>query len=461
MEDKLATVTEQHAEFTERVRYEDLSPEAVHHVKRFLWDSLGCAYGGLDTRDAGMMRNFIRDLGGPGESTIIGSGEKAPALHTSLANALLIRALDYNDIYWNQDPSHPSDLIPAAMSPGEARGRSGKDLILGIALCYEFEMRYCQAAVPGIRERKWHHAALTGFVSPLIAGKMLGLDAARLTHAVGIGACHTMTLGCVTAGKLTMMKNTVDPLATQSGVQAALLAEKGYEGPAHVVDGKEGLIQCLGPEWDMEKLTGGLGDRWQIVDCGMKAFPTEALTHAPISGVMDLVAEHSLKPDQIETVEIDTLAKAADILSDPSKYNPTTRETADHSLPYCLAAAIVFRRVTPDIFDEAYLFNKDLRDVLPKIKVRANPEFEAMFPKLQPCGVTIRLTDGRKLNKRLDWPKGDPRSPMTDEEIDVKVKSLTEGKLSDRAYDNLRKTVFDLENTAKVGDLLEATRCDL
>jgi 2-methylcitrate dehydratase len=457
----LPTVSEQMAEFTAQVKYEDLSADAVYQVKRFLWDSLGCAYGGLGTKDAGMMRAYMRDLGGPGESTVIGSGEKAPAVHTSLVNGLLIRALDYNDIYWNQDPCHPSDLIPAALSVGEARGRSGKDLILGIALAYEFEMRFCQAGLPGIRERKWHHASLTAFVSPLVAGKMLSLDATKLTHAVGISASHSMTLGCVTAGKLTMMKNTVDPMAIQSGVQAALLAEKGFQGPAHAIDGKEGLTQCLGPDWDLSRMTDGLGSDWQILKCGMKAFPTEALTHAPISGVMSLVVENNVKPEQIEKVEIDTLAKAADILSDPSKYNPTTRETADHSLPYCLAAAIVFRRVTPDIFDEQYLFNTTIRETLPKIKVRAEPTFEAQFPKVQPCTVTITLKDGKKLTRHLDWPKGDPRSPMSDDEVDVKVKSLSGEKLSEPAYKKLRETVFGLESVPRIDQLLAATICDL
>ena len=454
-------VAEQMAAFTEKVRYEDLSPEAVQHVKRFLWDSLGCAYGGLSTRDSAMLREFMRDLGGPGDSSIIGTGERAPAVHTSLVNGLLIRALDYNDIYWNQDPCHPSDIIPAALSVGEARGKSGKDLILGIALAYEFEMRFCQAGLPGIRERKWHHAALTAFVSPLVAGKMLGLDAAKLTHAMGISASHSMTLGCVTAGKLTMMKNTVDPMATQSGVVAALLAEKGYQGPAHVVDGKEGLTECLGPDWDLGRLTDGLGQSWQVIQCGMKAFPTEALTHAPISGVLDLVLANNLKAQDIETVEIDTLAKAADILSDPSKYNPTTRETADHSLPYCLAAAMVLHRVTPDIFGEEYLFNPQIRETLPKIKVRAEPTFEKLFPKTQPCNVRIAMKDGRKFSKHLDWPKGDPRSPMSEEELDVKVKSLAAGKLSDGALKRLRETVFNLESVASIGDLMNATKLDL
>ena len=457
----MATVSEQMAEFTAHVRYEDLTPDAVYQVKRFLWDSLGCAYGGLDTRDATMMREYVRDLGGPPESSVIGTGERAPALNTSLVNALLIRALDYNDIYWNQDPSHPSDIIPAALSVAEARARSGRDLILGIALAYEFEMRFCQAGLPGIRERKWHHASLTAFVSPLVAGKMMGLNTEQLTHAVGISASHSMTLGCVTAGKLTMMKNTVDPFATQAGVQAALLAEKGYHGPAHVVDGKEGLTQCLGPDWDLNRLTDKLGSDWQILQCGMKAFPTEALTHAPISGVLSLVMDNNLAPEQIERIEIDTLSKAADILSDPSKYNPTTRETADHSLPYCLAAAVVFRRVTPEIFDDEYLFNTQLRAVLPKIKVRAEPTFEKLFPKIQPCKVKITTTDGRTHSTRLDWPKGDPRSPMTDDEINVKVRSLSEHKLSPRAYDSLRKAVFELEKSPQASELMQATLCDL
>ncbi len=457
----MATVSEQLAEFTAGVRYEDLSPDAVYQVKRFLWDSFGCAYGGLDTRDATIMREYLRDLGGPAESSVIGTGERGPALHTSLVNALLIRALDYNDIYWNQDPSHPSDIIPAALSMAEAHGGNGRDVILGIALAYEFEMRFCQAALPGIRERKWHHASLTAFVSPLVAGKMLGLNAEQLVHAMGISASHSMTLGCVTAGKLTMMKNTVDPLATQSGVQAALLAAKGYHGPAHVVDGKEGLTQCLGPDWDLDRLTENLGKDWQILKCGMKAFPTEALTHAPISGVLDLVLEHNLTPENIEQIDIDTLSRAADILSDPSKYNPTTRETADHSLPYCVAAAVVFRHVTPAVFDERHLFDPRLRAVLPKIKVRAEPEFEKQFPRIQPCKVTISTTDRRKVSKRLDWPKGDPRSPMTDEELDVKVRSLTEGKLSPKAHARLRETIFNLEKVSRAADLMLASKCDV
>ena len=95
-----------------------------------------------------------------------------------------------------------------------------------------------------------------------------------------------------------MMKNTVDPMATQSGVFAALLAEKGYTGPEHVIDGKEGLTHCFGPDWKLNILTDGLGESWRITQCGMKAFPTEALTHTPISAVLSIVKDNHLAPEQ-------------------------------------------------------------------------------------------------------------------------------------------------------------------
>ncbi len=130
----------------------------------------------------------------------------------SLANALMVRVMDYNDIYWQQDPSHPSDIIPAAMALGEtSRWFRERPHSSGIVLGHEFEMRLCEAAFPGIRERGWHHATLTAFVSPIVAGRMLGLPWEKIQHAIGISASRHATLGAVTAGKLTMMKNTVDP----------------------------------------------------------------------------------------------------------------------------------------------------------------------------------------------------------------------------------------------------------
>ena len=332
------TITEPISKFAASLKFADLSPDAVYQAKRFLLDALGCALGGYRQHDVLIALQVLDEIAGRGPCTVIGSGKRVDPVSASLANALMIRCMDYNDIYWKQDPSHPSDIFPAALACCERAQSDGRELIVGLVLGHEFECRFCEAAVPGIRERGWHHATLTAFVSPIVAGRALHLTAEQIQHAFGISASRHATLGAVTAGKLTMMKNTVDPMATQSGVLAALMAEKGYTGPEHVVDGKEGLTHCFGPEWKLNVLTDGIGASWRITQCGMKFFPTEALTHAPIYAVLDLVREHNLKPEQVEKVHIRSLARAADILSDPSKYDPRSKETADHSLPYVIAS---------------------------------------------------------------------------------------------------------------------------
>src|SRR5947208_10056580 len=455
------TITAAMSRWAAGLRFEQLSREAVHQAKRLLLDSLGCALGGYLQHDVKIALAVLDEIAGDGPATVIGTGKRVDPVSASLANALMIRCMDYNDIYWKQDPSHPSDIFPAALACCERARSNGKELIVGLVLGHEFEMRLCEAAFPGIRERGWHHATLTAFAAPIVAGRALHLTWEQIQHAIGISASRHCTLGAVTAGKLTMMRNTVDPMATQSGVLAALMAEKGYTGPEHVVDGKEGLTHCFGPEWKLSLLTDGLGDSWRITQCGMKAFPTEALTHTPISAVLDLIKTNDLKPDQIQKVQIRSLARAADILSDPSKYDPHTKETADHSLPYVIAAALVDRQVTPAQFEMNKIMDPTIRAQLKKVEVVADPEIEKVFPALQRVIVNITTIDGRKLSKQLDYPKGDPRNPLSDAEIEEKFRALAEGVLSAKAQDKLIDAIWNLEKCSSVAKLMALMKADV
>jgi 2-methylcitrate dehydratase len=294
-----------------------------------------------------------------------------------------------------------------------------------------------------------------------VAGRALRLGWEQIQHAVGISASRHATLGAVTAGKLTMMKNTVDPMATQSGVLAALMAEKGYTGPEHVVDGKEGLTHCFGPSWKLNLLTDGLGESWRITQCGMKAFPTEALTHTPISAVLDIVKSNDLKPEQVEKVQIRSLARAADILSDPSKYDPQSKETADHSLPYVIAAAIAERQVTPVQFEMKKIMDPTIRAQLKKVEVVADPEIEKVFPALQRVIVNLTTVDGQTFTKQLDYPKGDPRNPLTDAEVEEKFAALAEGVLSEGAQKKLKNAIWNLEKLGSVSKLMALMKADV
>ena len=454
------TVTALMSGWAAGVKFQDLSQDAVYQAKRFLLDSVGCALGGYQQHEVTIALEVLDEIAGPGKATVIGTGKQMDAVSASLANGLMIRCMDYNDIYWKQDPSHPSDIFPAAMACCERAGGDGRELIVGLVLGHEFEMRLCEAAFPGIRERGWHHATLTAFVSPIVAARMLRLDWAQMQHAIGISASARATLGAVTAGKLTMMKNTVDPMATQSGVLAALLAEKGYSGPEHVLDGKEGLTHCFGPEWKLNILTDGLGKSWRITQCGMKAFPTEALTHTPISAVLALVKDNHLKPDDVVKVHIRTTARGADILSDPSKYDPHTKETADHSLPYVIAAAIAERQVTPLQFTMEKIMDPAIRAQLNKIVVVADPEIENVFPALQRVIVTITTTDGRELSKQLDYPKGDPRNPLTDKEVEEKFEALAGPVMTAAARRKAISAIWALEKQASVTELMRLFKAD-
>ena len=266
-----------------------------------------------------------------------------------------------------------------------------------------------------------------------------------MTNAIGINGCHNHTIGCPTAGKLTMMKNTVDPMSVQTGVFAALMAQKGYSGTTAVFEGKEGFMDVFGPKWDESKLLGGLGEKFKIHECSMKAFPTEALTHTHLTCLMKVVKENNIASEQIEEVIVTTIARACDILFDPHKYRPESRETADHSLPYCLAAVAVDHQISTASFSDEKLKDERIWKVIDKFKGEASEEFEKMFPAKQPSKVVVRTTEGKEYSEYLEYPKGDPREPMTQEDLDVKFNGLADGLLDSTRAAEIKEMIFACE----------------
>ncbi|MBL1217071.1 MAG: MmgE/PrpD family protein [Planctomycetes bacterium] len=448
------------AQWASNLTYESLSEQAVQAAKLFLFDSFGCALGGSLQHDVQIMLEHFKQMGGAPICTVFGSGFKTDPVSAALLNALCIRAMDYNDIYWKADPAHPSDLIPAALSICEMNHLTGRDLILGTAIAYEMEMRLAEFGNPGVREYGWHHATLTAIASPIAAGRMLGLSVEQIQQAVGISTSPSMCLGAVTAGRLTNMKNTVDPMATRCGVEAALLAGRGYSGPEHSIDGKESFTDCFskfGGSFDLDLLTQDLptgpGDHYRIIDCGMKSFPIEALSHAPLTAMMKCVAENDISATDVAEIKVEVIARAADILGDPAKYRPTSKETADHSLPYSLAVGLADGMVTPLQFKQERIDDPALLPIMDMVKVVPNEEFESLFPKFQPSRVTVTLKDGRAFDKRVDVPKGDPRDPMTEDEIAVKFNALGREVVGEQTCSDLRAWIMALEQHDRLDDL--------
>src|SRR5437867_5257247 len=464
------------------LQYEDLSPEAIQAAKLFWFDSIGCALGGSQQEDAKILLKHYRAMSATADSSVgedrpacgskataFVSGFKTNPVDAAFLNGHMIRAMDYNDIYWKTDPCHPSDLIAAPLALCENEGLSGRDLILATIIAYEIEMRLCEIGRPGVREYGWHHATLSAFAAPVAAGRALNLTPARMVSAIGISASRTFCPGAVTAGKLTNMKNTVDPWAGRMGAESALLARDGFSGPEHIIDGKEGLFAVFGhvqykgqpATFDSDGLVTDLPtspkSHYRILDCGMKSFPIEALSHSPLTAMMKTVKEHNIRADDVKEIKVEVIARAADILGDPHKYRPDSKETADHSLPYCMAVGLVDGMVTPLQFKEERVLDKALIPIMDKVKVVANEEFEALFPKFQPSRVTITTNDGKSHSTRVDVPKGDPRDPMTEEEIAVKFTALGGDVVGKDQCEKLRKCIMSLESVDKLDGLFELT----
>jgi 2-methylcitrate dehydratase len=458
------------AEWACALKFEDLSPEAIQAAKLFWFDSIGCALGGSQQEDAKILLKHYRAMsGGNGKATAFVSGFKTNPVDAAFLNGHMIRAMDYNDIYWKADPCHPSDLIAAPLALCESEGIGGKNVILGTIIAYEIEMRLCEVGRPGVREYGWHHATLSAFAAPVAAGRVLNLNADRMVSAMGISAARTFCPGAVTAGKLTNMKNTVDPWAGRMGAESALLARDGFSGPEHIIDGKEGLfavfkhVQYRGEPatFDGEGLVKDLPNspksHYRILDCGMKSFPIEALSHAPLTAMMKTVRENKIKAGDVKEIKVEVIARAADILGDPNKYRPDSKETADHSLPYCMAVGLVDGMVTPLQFKEERVLDKSLIPIMDKVKVIANDEFEALFPKFQPSRVIITTNDGKQHSTRVDVPKGDPRDPMTEEEIAVKFNALGRDVIGDDQRKRLQQCIMKIDSAKNVDELLELT----
>ncbi len=181
------------------------------------------------------------------------------------------------------------------------------------------------------------------------------------------------------------------------------------------------------------------------MECSMKAFPTEALTHTHISATLKVVTTNNISYDQIESVTLTTLAQAYDILFDPHKYRPESRETADHSLPYCIAAALVDHKITTQSFSDEKLKDPRIWEVIDKIKGEPSLEFEKMFPAKQPSKVVVKTVDGNEYSEYLEYPKGDPREPMTMKDLDNKFSALSNELLSDENINQIKEMIFNCE----------------
>lgn len=448
----MGNLAERLSAYAAGLRFEHLTPEAVHEVKRRLLDSLGCAMGAYPSEPATIARRLALKTSSTFPATVIGTKHKSSPELAAFSNGVHFRYLDYNDTYLSKEPAHPSDNLAAVLAVAEPVKAGGRDIITATVLAYEIQCRMCDAA--SIRARGWDHVTYGSFSTSLAAGKLLGLNAEQLTHAQGLAGVPNNAMRQTRVGMLSHWKGCAFANASRNGVFAALLASYGMTGASEVFEGEMGFWKQVSGPFEIDTLGGG-GESFMIEKTYIKYYPAEYHSQSAIDAALTLREQLTGGVDTIERITVETFNAAVEIIGgEPEKWRPTTRETADHSLPYCVAVALKEGKVTLNSFNDAHLNDESLLALVQKIEVRANAELNAKYPDGIPNLIRIHLRGGGVLEQEVTFPRGHARNPMTDAEVETKFKSLAEPLLAPAVITEILDRCWNLEAQTDIGELL-------
>lgn len=448
------SLAEQMAAYAGELRFEDLPAPVVHHVKQRVIDSLGCALGAWQAAPCLAARRVAAGFTVKDGATLLGTGQRVPPDWAAFANGCLVRYLDFNDTYLSKEPAHPSDNIPAVLAVAEAAGADGRELILAIALAYEVQCRLCDAA--SLRARGWDHVTYGAFSTALACARLLHLDVAQSSHALGIAGVAGAALRQARVGELSHWKGCAFANAARHGVFAALLARAGLTGPAPIFEGEKGFEKLVSGKLETnvaEWATGRNGREFMILHTNIKFWPAEYHAQSAIEAALALHRRIG-DPAAIASVEIESHDAAVDIIgSEPEKWRPTHRETADHSLPYLVAVALVDGEVTPAQFTPGRFADPKLLELIQRVKVRRHAELSRLYPAAVGNIVTVQLHSGESLTERVDYPRGHARKPLNDADVEAKFRLLATPLITPERMTAVLGWLWQLDRQANYGEL--------
>ncbi|MDX9972170.1 MAG: MmgE/PrpD family protein [FCB group bacterium] len=436
------------AHWVAQVSFGDLPHYTLHEAKRRVLDSIGCALGAYRSAPATIAREVALSASDSGGAQVWGTHHRSRPELAAFANGAMVRYLDYNDTYLSLEPAHPSDNIPAAAAVAQAAGLRGADLILASVIGYEIQCRQCDAA--SLRAQGWDHVFYGALSTAALAGKLWDLNEEQIEHALGLaGVCNIATRQTRT-GQISMWKACAFSNAARNGIFAADLARRGMTGPHEIYEGPKGIFHQLTGPFSLQ-----LGaDDFMIDRTYIKYWPAEYHAQSAIDAMLQLRPE--IAGRAVRSILIESFEAAVSIIgSEPEKWRPTSRETADHSLPYCVAVALLDGDVTLESFAEARLADPRILELLDKTSIVEDSDLNDGYPEGIPNRLTVTLEDGTTLEKRVDFPRGHARNPMSDDEVAVKFRRLAEGVVTDATAREIIDRCMTLEQQKDLAPLFE------
>jgi 2-methylcitrate dehydratase len=430
--------------FAQRASYEALSSKTVHETKRHLIDTFASALGAYDEPVSVMARALASRYQSKDSVTVWGSSTVTTPELAAFANGVMTRALDISDTYMGLSRGHPSDMTSGLIAVAEAQQADGRQLISAINLAYDVYCSFCKSV--DINVKGWDQPVYGVLGCVLGAAKLMRLTDDETGHALSLALTSNMALAQARRGNLSSWKGCAGANASRNAVFAAQLAQEGFTGPQAVFEGVGGLWDAIGRfDWP-------LPDHSMMNETHTKSLPVCYHGQSPVLAALEL--RPGIDVRNINVIKAEAYDTAVMMMgSDASRWAPTTRETADHSLPYCIAIALLDGEVTSASFADARLRDPAVAEVMRKVKVTEDPVLSTQYPEGAPGRVTITMKDGATHVREIRYPKGHEKSAMTDAEIEQKFRDLAGSRLNQRQRDAALGTLWKVEHAKDIRNI--------
>ncbi len=407
--------------YVSELQYAGLSLAAIHWAKRNIVDSIGCAFGAFHEGPARAIRRLAAQFSSVRPASVIGTDFKTSPDMAALANGGMIRYLDFSDDYFGGNGDigpHPSDNIAGILAAVQAAGADGKIAILGIVTAYEACGQLVNVLdLRGVK-RTWDYPVLHSISTALGAGKVFGLSQPQLRDALALSVVPNICINQTRNGQLSSWKGFAGPNGSRAGLFAAMLAREGMSGPEDVFEGRAGLMKHLNIPFELGAF-GGNGGPFKIESTFHKYMPVRYTTQLPIWTAFELRKE--VNPTEIADLRMDVPRRYAISKNDyPEYWDPRTSGTADHSVVYLIAAALVDGEITEKTFTPARFRDPQILALMQTIHMSEDPQFSAEFPRTFNCRFTVTLSSGKVVTLHKTNPKGHPANPLSESEIEDK-----------------------------------------
>lgn len=407
-------VTERLAQFVAGSRWEDIPTGVRNEGVRSLLNFVGCALGGCHDEAMDLAARVLAPYFGLPQAGVIGRSERPDALHAAFLNAVSANVLEYDDTHLPTVMHPAAPVAPGLFALAEQRPVSGRALLHAFILGIEAECRIGLSVMPTHYRRGWHITATCGiFGAAAAAGKLLGLDPRHMAWALGHAA--TQSAGLVESLG-SMSKSIGVGNAARNGLAAALFAEAGFTAAERAIEGRYGFAPVTSDSVDLGAITDGLGERWEILANAYKPYPCGVVLFPVIDACLELRARHAPAAERIASVVVRGHLLLRERADRPAV--DTGRE-AKVSLQHSVAAAFLFGAAGLPQYEDACVADPAVRAVRAKVSFQEDPSVP-----VEAAIVTVHLDDGTRLTEHVRHGRGTPGRPMSDSELDGKVREL-------------------------------------